>query len=584
MRLRRCPLVLLIVLLAAPHAPARAVEQTPLLPLGTAVPGSSGDASCPAPANGHAEPWSCSRVSIQGCTGVSASRVAFVAVSPLPAGARRGVVVTHSGGSGGRYWSEGDPLGIQTVDDLYRVHGFQVVQLRWQGGWNTPVRGEPAGPAKLACRPATLIDHVHDLYWPAPLAAPEPGQCGFCLVGASGGSAAIAYALSHYGLDAITDGLIPHGGPTHAAIAKGCGPNREYASYRYESPAEFDQAYGWTATTGEWAVKDGPCARRDPAFMSTWANDSVDAPGADMFHPSTRVHVILGEADWVQRSRVQREYAMALAGAGSPMVNVRVIPGMEHQLDAAGHQAVVDAVLWAGPSGPCANGLDDDWDGTTDFGAGGDPGCSSAEDLLERGEWSVCDDGVDQDGDGDADFALSKPQDPGCSALADTTETNPAKVCDDGLDNDQDGFIDFPDDLTCTTGGSSSEGSAPGGPESISFVSTTVSVTERDPGATTARCSLSARLSAVPSTKVTVSFATSDGTALAGSDYVARSGNVSWAAGAQNLTRGVRFDLVADTVVESTETFTVTLSNPQPATTTITTPTATCTIHDDADG
>lgn len=64
----------------------------------------------------------------------------------------------------------------------------------------------------------------------------------------------------------------------------------------------------------------------------------------------------------------------------------------------------------------CANLLDDDGDGTTDFG--NDPGCASAMDDWERGAAAACDNGLDDDGDGAADF----PGDTGCMDASDVSE------------------------------------------------------------------------------------------------------------------------------------------------------------------
>lgn len=57
-----------------------------------------------------------------------------------------------------------------------------------------------------------------------------------------------------------------------------------------------------------------------------------------------------------------------------------------------------------------------------------------------------------------------------------------------------------------------------------------------------------------------VSYSTSDGTAVAASDYVAKTGTVSFSEG--QSTRTISIDLVNDATVESNETFYVTLSNP----------------------
>ena len=63
--------------------------------------------------------------------------------------------------------------------------------------------------------------------------------------------------------------------------------------------------------------------------------------------------------------------------------------------------------LFAIPAAPCANAVDDDWDGLGDLA---DPGCSDGVDASEHTSTWACDDGVDNDGDGRVDAGF----DPGC--------------------------------------------------------------------------------------------------------------------------------------------------------------------------
>ncbi|MBW2313573.1 MAG: thrombospondin type 3 repeat-containing protein [Deltaproteobacteria bacterium] len=86
----------------------------------------------------------------------------------------------------------------------------------------------------------------------------------------------------------------------------------------------------------------------------------------------------------------------------------------------------------------CADGLDNDGDGFTDFPA--DYGCVAPGFPREDPE---CRDGIDNDGDGHIDF-----DDPGCKGSV-NPEEDPA--CDDGLDNDGDGLVDWPQDPGCPT-------------------------------------------------------------------------------------------------------------------------------------
>jgi spore coat protein A len=105
----------------------------------------------------------------------------------------------------------------------------------------------------------------------------------------------------------------------------------------------------------------------------------------------------------------------------------------------------------------CADGIDNDEDGLTDF-AGGDPGCASAADFLETSPALVCDDGEDNDGDGFFDH----PDDPGCGSPSGARE---APQCQDGIDNDGQVGIDF-------DGGASLNGGVPidvADPNCVSF-------------------------------------------------------------------------------------------------------------------
>jgi chitinase len=88
------------------------------------------------------------------------------------------------------------------------------------------------------------------------------------------------------------------------------------------------------------------------------------------------------------------------------------------------------------------------------------------------------------------------------------------------------------------------------------------SVTEGNSGTTL--IAFTVKLSQAASGPVTVSYATADGTALAGSDYTARSGTITFAAGETSKT--IQIAVTGDTSVESNETFTVSLSGAAGAT------------------
>ncbi len=158
------------------------------------------------------------------------------------------------------------------------------------------------------------------------------------------------------------------------------------------------------------------------------------------------------------------------SGVGSP----RVATGRDYEAFAAWtadlgdgqHERVYRAEL---PQPACADGVDNDSDGKTDYPA--DPGCSGPTDNNETDPAppAACADGVDNDSDGKTDY----PADPGCSGPNDNDETDPApaaKQCSDGVDNDSDGKTDYPADPGCSSPSDDSEADGGGGDNTVSGV------------------------------------------------------------------------------------------------------------------
>src|SRR5439155_14384184 len=89
-----------------------------------------------------------------------------------------------------------------------------------------------------------------------------------------------------------------------------------------------------------------------------------------------------------------------------------------------------------------------------------------------------------------------------------------------------------------------------------------ISVTEGNSGTKTATFTLT--LSAVSGRNVTVTYATADGTATAGTDYTARTGNLTFTAGTTTVTLAIT--VRGDTTLEPDETVLVNLTAPVNAT------------------
>ncbi len=139
--------------------------------------------------------------------------------------------------------------------------------------------------------------------------------------------------------------------------------------------------------------------------------------------------------------------------------------------------------------------------------------------------------------------------------------------CPNGADNDISSFAEF--FAMTLTPGASNNCTQP------ALNISSISISEGNSGSVTAQVPVT--LSPTGALPVTVQFFTSNGTASAGSDYVATNGVLTFSPGVQ--TQFVRVVILGDVVVEANEQFTVRLQNPTNAT--LATAIATVTILDD---
>lgn len=276
------------------------------------------------------------------CPGVQEPLRATVSRTPA-SGEPMGLVMLFGGGPG-RQWYSGQGSDPQGAISRLRSKGFEIVEVRWGGqGWLRAAAGEKAGPAKLACRPATVIKWVHDTWYKSLGTTPAPGVCGFCLTGNSGGASQISYALTHYGLAEIVDAAIPTSGPPHAQLTEGCLPSAGDEALAFPGSARLviDGSYGASS-------RDGPCADPDPGFEPLFDRDSIETDGSDYAYPTTRVHFIVSPGDETVAVRAQ-DLADKLRQSGSPWVSLQEVEGMGHDIQGspAGMEALVAAIVAA---------------------------------------------------------------------------------------------------------------------------------------------------------------------------------------------------------------------------------------------
>jgi len=140
-----------------------------------------------------------------------------------------------------------------------------------------------------------------------------------------------------------------------------------------------------------------------------------------------------------------------------------------------------------------------------------------------------------------------------------TTQTIPARVNGDVLNEPDETFlIDLSGAVNATVIDSQAVGTILNDDPLPTFSISDVTVTEGDSGTTDAVFNV--RLSAASGQSVTVNFATADGTASAGSDYMATNGTLTFAPGLTNLPVAVKVN--GELFNEANETFFLNLSNP----------------------
>jgi len=142
----------------------------------------------------------------------------------------------------------------------------------------------------------------------------------------------------------------------------------------------------------------------------------------------------------------------------------------------------------------------------------------------------------------------------------DVSETVIVTITDDALDEVSEGFtVDLSSPVNASLGDAAGAGTITDNDSAPSLFIDDVTVAE-DAGTATFTVSLDA----ASGQTVTVDFATADGTAVAGSDYTATSGMLSFAPG--DVSETITVVITDDGVVEGDETYTVSLSNPVNAT------------------
>jgi hypothetical protein len=247
------------------------------------------------------------------CWGLNISCPNVTAIQPYdatvkltsPAGQSGGTIIFITGGGGMQYYDTGFTYGTVLIDDLVGA-GFTVAQIVFNNpvdGWLTGPALDGNGPIALACLPSTAMQWVYNHVL-------TPGT-PLCATGNSGGSAAIAYALSQYGLGSILTLAEPSSGPVLTRMDYGCSPATKYSACSVCGYGTQYESYGLKNTeqivdpayTGVYSGKpNGPCSQGVDGSTADAALFHHDSVLSDIYPPqlsfATQVRVVFGGLDY----------------------------------------------------------------------------------------------------------------------------------------------------------------------------------------------------------------------------------------------------------------------------------------------
>ena len=229
-----------------------------------------GTTSCP---NGSLSSAACNLLTVS-CAGLPDINVTTVVSQP--SGAPVGTVILHAGGAGNMLLNNGFPAD-------YIARGFRSVQVSWATDW---AAANGVGVKSAACRPATLFYYIFTSVHQSSRSA------GFCAQGSSGGGAAIAYSLAHYGMGDYFDHTVVAAGPGLTRMDYGCNSHLYQGGPLNLCSSLTDAPYLYTSRNAQmfnnWESTT-TCESPNPTQSDTnrWASDSIVTSGGNYTYPQT---------------------------------------------------------------------------------------------------------------------------------------------------------------------------------------------------------------------------------------------------------------------------------------------------------
>jgi len=262
----------------------------------------------------------CYYVRIQ-CTQLTAAIHATLRVGEPTSQPEHGTLIFFTGWIGTSFLEDWGPEAQRILTEL-RAAGYRTVQIKWASDWLEAAASEPAGLARLACRPATVTQWIADKWRQPDVELP------LCVYGHSNGATEVAFLLARYGLADVLSAAMMDGGPASSRLDAGClhdDPQHSALWYDAAERGDVDLSFGYP-TSGT-----GPCSKQDGTWRWQFEDSSVALGQWQYVYPRTMVHFVFGELDTMVARAHGEYFYQKLVDVQTPLLRLDVVAGADHE-------------------------------------------------------------------------------------------------------------------------------------------------------------------------------------------------------------------------------------------------------------
>ncbi len=252
------------------------------------------------------------------CPTLAESGEATLKVSEPLTTTEKGTISFFTGWWGTWFWEDNGPEASRVLNEL-RVAGYRTAQVKWDTNWWQGATNQQEGYAKLACKPATIMNWVNTNL--------NNMNNAFCATGHSNGASEIGYSLSQYGLANQLDAVLFDAGPNYARLDHACiqdDPLYQDLWYPSGGRGDVDDSFGYLI------LEDGPCFQQNTNFRTMFQDASVSYGSWQYYYPTTSIGFVFGDQDNSSTKDHGLFHYNHLLQSGTPYLSITNLPFTGH--------------------------------------------------------------------------------------------------------------------------------------------------------------------------------------------------------------------------------------------------------------